>query len=209
LSWLEVFGEPSWRIEWLNPNGDWEALDTTSAKNISIRVLQEWASPVIAYPYWEGVPPKTLKCAGAIFPFDKIGGDIVLSWIGGVSAEFYLNLAKSASPSSKRRPQYFDWARFQKILEDLDDDLWLIDWNTVCEKTTSSGFNKNYVRVAERETLSLPAPADGPWISVSPFAPPLNGGFLDLKVSAAVDVYFSKKGKLLATKGLWMWLPFP
>ncbi|MDR0644968.1 MAG: hypothetical protein LBG05_08745 [Treponema sp.] len=206
-SWIEVFGEPSWRIEWLNRDGNLETLETDSMKHIRIHVLQEWTSPVTAYPYWEGVSPKTLKSAGAIFPFDKKDGAIVLSWIGGVSAEFYLNLARVSERSSKYQPQYFDWVRFREILEDAKDDLWLVDWETVCEKTVAGGFNKKYVNVPERETLSLPAPADGPWISASPFAAPLTSDILEIKVSSAVDTYFSKEGKLLVTKGLWMWIP--
>ncbi|MDR0784378.1 MAG: hypothetical protein LBE74_00635 [Treponema sp.] len=208
-AWLEVLGEPSWRVEWLNRDGNRETLETDSAKNIRIHILQEWASPITAYPYWEGVSPKTLKGAGAIFPFDKKDGNITLSWIGGVSAEFYLNLAKVSDRSSKRQPQYFDWARFRKVLEEAKDDLWLVDWDAVCEKTAAGGFNKKYVNVSERETLSLPTPVDGPWISASPFAAPLTDSVLEIKVSSAVDVYFSKKGRLLVTKGLWMWIPSP
>ncbi|MDR1126550.1 MAG: hypothetical protein LBL06_00315 [Treponema sp.] len=208
-AWLEVFGEPSWRIEWINRDGYWETLETNSVKDIQIHILQEWASPIVAYPYWEDVSPKILKGAGAIFPFDEKSGNIVLSWIGGVSAEFYLSLAKACEGSSKRQPQYFNWTRLREILEDIEDDLWLIDWETVSEKTAIVGFNKNYARIAERETLSLPTPADGPWIGSSPFAEPLTGDVLEIKVSNAVDAYFSKSGKLLVTKGLWMWIPSP
>ncbi|MDR0411962.1 MAG: hypothetical protein LBH75_08335 [Treponema sp.] len=208
-SWLETLGKPSWRIEWFNHEGDRETLETDSVENVRIHILQEWASPIAAYPYWEGVSPKTLKGAGAIFPFDKKGGNIALSWIGGVAAEFYLTLARVRECPSERRPQYFDWTRFREILQDAEDDLWLVDWEAVCGQTAVRGFSKRYVRAAERGTLSLTAPADGPWIGASPFAAPLDGRVLEVKVSDAVDVYLSKEGRLLVTKGLWMWIPPP
>lgn len=214
--WLAILGEPRWSIEWVNKDGNRERLD--DASGAEIQLLQEFSSPVSAYPYWpgRGIAPGTMYPAGAIFPYDAKDGRITLTWLGGVEAAVYSILAKAGSGDSVRQPQYFDWPRFKALLEGDDipaavrDDPWIVDWEAVGVKTVESGFDRRRIVARAREELLIPSsvvPGGLLWVGASPFARPVAGDPLCFQVSSAVDRYFSSGGVLHVTQGLWIIIP--
>jgi hypothetical protein len=185
--WTNTLGPPAWELRWVD--GALRSARYPPGTEARIELPQERAVPVLALPFWpeatngaSPLPPGTMKGAGAIFPFDAEQGVIRLSWEGGVSAEFYLALAKarasaSASPADKRRPDWFDWPRFRALLESGDipeairEDPWLADWDAVAAKTVKSGWDRRSIKVMEHTAITVTIPADGPWFGASPFAP--------------------------------------
>jgi hypothetical protein len=213
-----VLGEPSWRFEWVNEAGETEKADSASARRGGAEILQSCITPVFAFPYWpkRGIPAGVMKPAGALFPFDREGGTVFLSFEGGVDAVFYRELA--SQPNGKRLPRNFDWQRFRSLREEkkldgeLLSDLWLADWELIAEKTAASGFSARRIKARETENLIIRAPARGPWVSSSPFMQALfwtEGDAVALQVSTRIDSYFSARGTLRLTRKTQSWIPNP
>ncbi|MDR2633251.1 MAG: hypothetical protein LBC51_06465 [Treponema sp.] len=221
-AWQAILGHPHWRVTWIGPEGNWETAETEQSL-LPIRLLSEWTTPVIAYPYWpqKGVLPDTLRPGGGLFPFDREGDRIQLSWRGGVEALVYLELAAHAESPPKgtpRLPQYFNWPRFRALLEGPDlreevrQDLWSADWKGISLKIAQGGFDRRRIVPQSKEALQVPVGCRGPWIGSSPFGEPLYeeaGKGLQVQVSGTVDTYLSSEGMLRCTQGAWMWIPFP
>jgi hypothetical protein len=185
-----------------------------------IEILPDWASPVLAFPYWPelGIAPGALRPAGGIFPFDAEDGRIRLSWRGGVAAWFYRELVRAGDGGNPLRgPQYFDWPRFRELLDSpaLGDavrlDPWLADWQSIARRTVQSGFDRRRIIPQAREDLPIALPQDGPWTGPSPFGEPVLGETGEIAlfpVSGNVDTYVSAGGILRCTRGAWIWLPW-
>jgi hypothetical protein len=213
-AWREILGDPEWSIEWINRDGGME----TSSSCHDIQVLQEWSSPVTAYPYWRnrGIEPKVMKPAGAIFPYDERDGKIMLSWIGGVETEVYRMLAEAGDGISIRQPHYFDWTRFKGLLESAEvpvySNPYLADWKTICVKTVQSGFDKRRITASASVDFAIPyligQNLTGQiFIGTSPFAEPITDCLLHIKTDGTTDTYFSKDGTLKVNKNAWIWIP--
>jgi hypothetical protein len=232
-AWDETLGSPRWRVEWINSEGGTGVVEVENGGACSIDVFQEWASPVIAYPYWDNagkiygaVPPTMMRPAGGIFPWDAdlASRELSLSWTGGVSAEFYRELAQvepdqiEPDAALKRRPQYFNWTRFRELLEygDITEearrDPWLADWRDIAQKTAASGFDRRRIKPAASETVTIPAPAPGMWLGCSPFAAPTAAreGMLSLRarIDGTVSVFVSKNGIIKINTETWMYQEF-
>ncbi|MDR2193355.1 MAG: hypothetical protein LBP19_02670 [Treponema sp.] len=224
-TWTEIAGVDRWHIEWINSSGDKESRDidegAKTRDGFEIYILQEWASPVIAYPYRSGtvLVPDTLCPAGAIFPADAdvSSGTISLSWTGGVAAFLYVEFARHTDHHSLRQPQYFDWRRFRELIEsdvvseDVRLDPWLADWKTIAEKTVLSGFDRRRITAIKPQEISISAPSGGPWIGTSPFSSPIAATgkmetTLILPVRDAIDTYISKDGILRISLNTWIWI---
>jgi hypothetical protein len=220
-AWLELLGNPRWRIEWINPGGARESRITAGPAELVLP--QTWASPVSAWPFWPGrnISPGIFRPAGAIFPFDASGGVLSLSWQGGVDAVFYQELdaayAAQAGPQTTvpRLPRNFDWPRFRALFDDpvffnkLHADPWTVDWKAAAAKTVSSGFGKQRIVPDEREETAIPVPP-GPWIGTSPFAGPLIFGEGEIPVFPAGSrpgSWFSAAGTLRCTTAAWILIP--
>ncbi|GHV82407.1 hypothetical protein AGMMS49991_09650 [Spirochaetia bacterium] len=149
--WVELMGEPQWRLIWINRGGALRSAEGPAAALPEPDIGQEWPSPVLAYPFWPGLPPGQMRPAGAVFPFDAEGNRIPLSWEAGVEAAFYLDLAAAAEsagwggaaaadnvtsadeataeavgpPHPLRHPRHFDWLRFRELLrgEDISPEI--------------------------------------------------------------------------------------
>ncbi|MCL2270577.1 MAG: hypothetical protein FWC24_04455, partial [Treponema sp.] len=89
-AWRALLGSPYWRVEWINSEGKKEAATVRDA-GLEVSLLPTLASAVSAMPFWpdKGIKPGIFKPAGAIFPFDVSGKNIVLSWQGGVDANLF------------------------------------------------------------------------------------------------------------------------
>ena len=213
-SWLEVLGEASWHTEWIGKDG---AIHSTEAETAYADLAQEWTSPVIAWPYWpdRGIRYGVMKPAGAIFPLDVSGGSIKLTWNGGVDAVFFLELA--ARNSEKRLPHNFNWVRFRELFsggvlsEDILLDPWLADWKAIAAKTAMSGFDRRRINSQKRTSISLTAPACGPWVGTSPFMRAGNwqkDQTVTLKAGDTVDSYFCPEGVLRYSASAWNWISY-
>ncbi|MDR1353828.1 MAG: hypothetical protein LBK05_11160 [Treponema sp.] len=234
--WTDSLGPPSWELLWADGRGILRSACYPAGAEPRIELAQGLAAPLLARPFWPSVVSAggkagghlqsgLMKSAGAIFPFDADGDSVRLSWEGGVSAEFYLALAKArlagkagtaggASSAAKRRPELFNWPRFRALLgsggvsEELREDPWLADWEAVAAKTIESGWNSSRIRAAEREPFAVIIPADGPWFGASPFAPARSwkaGDRAELPAREIPELFLSPSGYLKYTKSDYVW----
>jgi hypothetical protein len=222
--WLALLGPPQWRIEWLDPDrGLCSAQgDGAGIQGLDLRIRGDWASPVTAFPFWpdRGIPPGTMRPAGAILPFDARGDRLRLSWQGGVEAVFYREMAALApehAAAPQRRPEYFDWPRFRELLAgdalpaELRRDLWLADWRDLALRTLESGFDRRRLTAPSRGELRLPMPPGETWIGTSPFAETRHwqeGEWASLEAGDGVDTALSPRGMLRYTRAAWVWIPW-
>ena len=214
--WKGILGEPHWRLEWIDENGIRKELEIAANRDTpGLTPIQEWSSPVLAWPFWPewNLLPGIMRPAGAIFPWDiKSGaGKIILTWRGGVEAVFWKELAAAERTSQAaygRLPWYFDWPRFRELLESgsiaetVRDDLWLADWKEIGRKTVLSGFDRRRI-VSKTFTEFSISNTGGRWIGSSPFAQPLESspdGKLTLRVTDVPDSWVSTEGILKCSR---------
>jgi hypothetical protein len=209
-AWREVLGEPRWRFSWVAPDGCIAAGEADGG--IEAAVMQDWASAVIAWPYWPGLEAGVMKPAGAIFPLDAADGVITLSYQGGVEAFFYFALAGAGNEN--RLPAGFDWKRFRELFttgnlpEEVIADPWLADWKQIGRKTAESGFDKRRIKTQDRGSIKIEPRGNGPWISPSPFAAPASwqeGKSVLLTQREEVDTWVSKNYILHCGNGIATW----
>ena len=175
VPWQEMLGNAHWRLVWLNPQGIPQSRETDGKGIPAIATVVEWATPVLAFPYWpgRGILPGEMRPAGAILPFDARGNRLQLSWRGGAEAWFYRELAAARSTAitsaaagkldsgtfNKRRPEYFDWPRFRVLMDSdsipgaIRDDPWRADWSDIAVRTILSGFDRRSIKVQAGEEL--------------------------------------------------------
>ena len=222
--WRDILGEPCWHLEWIGEEGTWNKWEgRQGAKAPSLSLVQEWTTPVLAWPYWPGLDlvPGIMRPCGALFPWDASGNKLVLSWKGGVDAVFWKEMAaidadKSETAKSNRIPWLFDWPRFREIIagENVSDavrqDPWVVDWREVGRKTVESGFDRRRIKAMKSTEVEIPLPA-GLWLSSSPFVSALEtpvSGRLTLEVTDAVGVWVSAGGILKASTSGWIFRPW-
>ncbi|MCL2008237.1 MAG: hypothetical protein FWG77_09150 [Treponema sp.] len=222
--WEEVLGEPLWRIEWVNEVGVWQRREGVAGTNsgtggLELSLINEWIYPVIAWPYWPDLDlhPALMRPAGGIFPRDVSGGNLVLTWEGGVDAVFWKELGAAAETGSQRLPWNFDWPRFREILvtgnisDEVKEDPWLPDWRDIAARTVRSGFDSRRIVPERSNELVISELTDigGLWISSSPFRPPINAppeGPLELKVYESTETWVSSKGILKGSTRGWIFI---
>ncbi|WP_010257857.1 hypothetical protein [Treponema primitia] len=234
VPWQEMLGSPHWRLVWLNPQGIPQSLETAGGGKTAIAAASEWATPVLAFPYWpgRGILPGEMRPAGGILPFDTSGSKLQLSWQGGVEAWFYRELTEARNTATgtidtttlnKRRPEYFDWPRFRTLMgsdavpEAIRDDPWRADWHDIAIRTVQSGFDRRRITAQKGEELLVPRNAlaktgdhgaEGPFAGPSPFAKPMfpePGVGFRFMVTPRSDTYVSVEGILRVSRGVWMW----
>jgi hypothetical protein len=221
-AWTEILGPPSWRIEWISPQGSREMRETASPQGIpgKIQLPVSGASPVLAWPFWPAlnILPGDFRPAGAIFPFDVSDDRIFLSWEGGVAAFFFHALAEAAGPggAASRRPENFNWPRFRELFQDQSlkesfrADPWTADWKLVARDTVEGGFEKRRLVSVSRDELTVPV-HPGPWINSSPFPPPLFFGksppVFPVRPGTVPDTGYSAAGILRCAGNSWIYLP--
>ena len=219
--WECILGSPHWKIEWLNSKGQRKSMILNDTSNIRINIASNLSNALIAMPFWpeKGIDAGVFKPAGAIFPFDVSGKNLVLNWLGGVEAVLYRELASALNPEDEntvilRQPQYFDWPRFRLLFNDTSvngdfrKDPWLADLQNIALKIVQSGFDKRRLIPENRSSLKVPV-GPGPWIGTSPFSEPLL--FEDspvFPVLAATDTWVSKEGVLRCNTQAWIFIEF-
>ncbi|MDR0486750.1 MAG: hypothetical protein LBG91_00735 [Treponema sp.] len=211
--WLSLMGEPNWRLEWLNQDGQKQTVDILPGESIGIELPTTWTNPVTAWPYWPGtnIIPGLFKPAGALFPFDVRGERLCLNWKAGPDAVFYRELALANNEPGVRMPANFNWPRFRELFEtgvlneEVRKDPWLVNWRSVAEKTVNSGFDRRRLVPEKRESVNIPV-FSGPWYGTSPFAAPLTfqpGKSPAFPAGDVVDVWISKEGILRCNRKSW------
>jgi len=219
--WEEILGEPHWRIEWVGGSGSWKAKEIfPGEKAPGISLIQEWVTPVLAWPFWpdRNLVPGTMQPSGALFPWDVSGRKLNLGWKGGVDAVFWKEIAAServVTASDGRLPWYFDWMRFRELLESdnipeaVRQDPWLADWRSIAQKTVQSGFDRRRIVSRSFTELSIPGFV-GRWIGSSPFALPLEAESdcsLYIKASDSPDTWVSAEGILKCSVSGYVFIP--
>ena len=220
-SWVSLLGEPHWRVERINPDGQKQIEDFPPAmkKNIEAEIPDTWANPVTAWPYWpeSNLPPCVFKPAGAVFPFDVREDRLCLSWEAGTDSIFYWELANSASAhgykqEDKKIPMNFDWPRFRELFlsdalsEAVREDPWTVNWRSAAEKTIESNFDRRRIVPEAAVQKRYPVPC-GSWYGTSPFAKPL---FFTEKeqpvfpVRSGINVWISTEGILKVSGNTWV-----
>ena len=222
--WEEILGKAHWRLEWIGPAGTWEEFELAAGYEISgFSPVQEWSTPVLAWPYWpkKNLAPGLMRPAGAIFPWDASGEKLNLSWEGGIRAFFWKELeaawsSAARSSGTERLPWYFDWPRFRELLESgnipeaVRLDPWLADWKSIAVKTVQSGFDRRRIVSRPLTEISISG-LGGLWTGSSPFAPPVDapsGGPLRLRAADVPDTWISKEGVLKCAKAGWVLRPW-
>jgi hypothetical protein len=217
-AWETILGPPQWRVEWIDPDGLLHSGEGPEDALPEVNIPAEWASPVLAYPFWpdRGLTPGRMRPAGGLAPFDAQGGVLRLTWEAGPEAWFYRALASSlaAAASSEeglsaveaeRRPDRFDWPRFRNLLrsddvpQEIQEDPWLAGWDTIAAKTVQSGFDRRRIQVRSGESLTISVPWPGPWAGSSPFAEIRfwnTGEIVTVEASAEADTLISAGGML-------------
>ncbi|MDR2575276.1 MAG: hypothetical protein LBC52_02415 [Treponema sp.] len=226
-AWEAVLGSPCWRIEWINEDGRKETMTVKGKGGWNISLPQTWVSAVSAFPFWpeKGLGPEIFKPAGAIFPYDASGGNLVLSWQGGVEAVLYWEMVKvcvgtgqeSVEESSERTavsrlPMNFNWPRFRRLFDDpslnadVRADPWLADWAGIAAKIVKSGFDKRRLVPEARSALEVQVGL-GPWIGASPFAGPLIFETTPVfSVRPTADTWVSREGVLRCNSEAWIFI---
>ena len=220
--WEGILGRPHWKIEWIDSEGHKKSLTVSETGNVKLNVTNNLSNALIAMPFWpeKQIDAGVFKPAGAIFPFDVSGENLILGWIGGVEAVLYYELAsayntETSSSAVSRQPQYFDWPRFRLLFSDTSvnadfrKDPWLADLQNIALKIVQSGFDKRRLTPESRSSLKVSA-GHGPWISTSPFSEPLF--FEDspvFPVRAITDTWVSKEGILRCNTLAWIFSPWP
>ena len=230
-AWDEILGIPHWRLEWLNQEGNWVSWEGKNAIP-ALSLMQEWSSPVLAWPFWpeKGLFPEQMQPAGALFPWDVSGSRIILSWEAGIDAFFWRCLALSSehqtSGSTPRVPWYFDWPRFRDLMKSENISLevrqnpWLADWRFIALRTVQSGFDRRRIRLPAGTLRAISCPQDLPeglWAGNSPFSPPvyvnpgesLNITVREMSLHEAVETWVSESGFLRVSKNTWLFNPWP
>jgi hypothetical protein len=215
-AWQTLLGEPDWRVEWFDGEGVLQDAFVERGGSLAVTLINDSVSPIAAYPYWpdEGIRPGEMKPAGALFPWDRSGGVISLSWRGGVDAVFWR--AISAAENDHRPATDFDWKRWRTLWEDtgdgasaafpkeIMDDPWLCDWDAIGAKTAQSGFDKRRVTAVKYSYRTIDTGEyDADWFGTSPF----DAGVLvntehplRLPLRPAVSLLFSERGIMRYSK---------
>jgi hypothetical protein len=175
-AWQVIPGDAHWHIEWIDDAGMVQTAEVPPHGDFAVTVVNDRASPVLAYPYWpkRRLNPGDMKPAGALFPWDVHGGKIVLSWRGGVDAVFWRELSRAGN--IKREAVSFNWKRWREAWDDgsfpaaVVLDPWLCDWESIARKTAASGFDKRRIIVVNYPKLTLSGETwQGVWYGPSPF----------------------------------------
>ena len=223
-AWETVLGRASWKLEWFDGSGArHSAVIGENGTAAGIALNGTMANPVLAMPFWpeKGVEPGLMRPAGAVFPFDVSGNNIILSWASGVEAAFFMELARAAGTAGAqegsaaiRLPWNFNWPRFRRLFseEALNDDVrldpWLAAWESIADRTVASGFDRRRLVPEARSDLELPL-GSGPWIGSSPFSAPLYfEGNPVFPVRATADTWVCARGILRASGETWIWREF-
>jgi len=216
--WIEILGEAHWRMEWIGEEGAWHEWEGNhDADPPSLDLIQNWTTPVLAWPFWPelGLSPGVMRPSGALFPWDTYGKELVLGWKGGVDAVFWKELAAvgiQETSQNERLPWLFDWPRFREMMAegDIGDavkrDPWLVDWKEVGRKTVESGFDRRRIKAMKSTEVEVNLP-EGRWLSSSPFAPVLEASGekpLVLEVTDSVGVWVSSEGILKVSTSGWI-----
>ncbi|MDR1428784.1 MAG: hypothetical protein LBI85_00715 [Spirochaetaceae bacterium] len=212
-------GPPSWHIEWIDNSGIWRRAEAEARNGIILAVIESgetWTGAVLAWPFWPDTDCEkgVFRPAGAIVPFDISGGRVVLSWQGGVDAFFYRELARFGWGST-RSPDRFDWPRFRELfsgapsplLPEIRENPWLVDWTGVAVKTIASGFDRRRLVSAYTGSVSVPAPAAGPWAASNPFVLPPGSNPWELGAAPWVDTFVSPQGTAKVSQAGFIWRP--
>jgi len=223
--WAYILGEPRWRIEWIDPNGQKQIADILSNDRLEIELPVNWANPVTAWPYWSefNLIPGFFKPAGALFPFDVTGNRLLLSWEAGHDAVFFWELLIAQHVSDfdtddvnelnySRLPVYFDWPRFRELFEsgilseEVCEDPWLVNWRFVAERTVANNFDRRRLIPEAVVSNSFPVPS-GLWYGTSPFAKPLffiSRETPSFPVRPGINVWVSTEGILRIYDEVWL-----
>ncbi|MDR0312769.1 MAG: hypothetical protein LBI14_04160 [Treponema sp.] len=215
-AWEEIMGKPHWRLEWLTGDGKWRSWEGKNPPAIDL--MEEWANPVLAWPFWpeKGIYPGIMRPAGGLFPWDITGYCLNLSWKAGIDANFWKELAASSdlqqSSGTPRHPWLFDWPRFRELFSegtvdpDILSDPWLADWSFIAQKTVESGFDRRRIKAEPRIEIAIPS-LETFWAGSSPFAEPISiamGEPLVLLVGELPETWVSGAGQLRCHKGAWV-----
>ena len=219
--WQENLGAAHWRIEWLDGGAIWrESGIGPGAGPPFLSIMQEWASPALAWPFWPelGLAPGAMRPCGALFPWDADGDELRFGWEAGVEAVFWKEMAQAERQSAAeegRLPWYFDWPRFRELLksenvtEAVRQDPWLPDWKSIAARTVQSGFDRR--RIVSRSFVELSIPGfGGLWTGSSPFAAPIDAGPegpLRLRAWDLPDTWVSSEGIMKCSASGWVFIP--
>jgi hypothetical protein len=208
-------------VEWIEPGGQKKMANIPPHSTLEIELPATWTNPVTAWPYWpdRNLIPGFFKPAGALFPFDVAGSRLYLNWEAGPDTVFYWELVAAyyldslgSEQNDTKIPANFDWQRFRELIkseavnEAVREDLWLINWNTLAERTIANNFDRRRLVPETAKIAELNVPA-GLWHGTSPFAKPLffaEGETPVFPVRSGINVWVSSEGVLRVNGETWV-----
>jgi hypothetical protein len=214
----EILGEPYWRIEYFDSDGQKQSKDILPGTIPEVEIPVTWTNPVAAYPWWPdyNLIPGLFKPAGGLFPHDISSNRLLLTWKAGIDAIFFFELAYANSQEIKKIPSNFDWIRFRELFEggELNEaickDPWLVNWRSVAIKTISGNFDRRRLVPQDTEAVRIQLSASR-WYGTSPFSEPLvftEDGTLVFMANSGVNVWVSGEGILRSNGKTWFFTPF-
>ncbi|MDR2964948.1 MAG: hypothetical protein LBU88_04160 [Treponema sp.] len=217
-SWTALLGQPCWRIEWIDPDGQFQRTDILPGGNLTVELSVTWTNPVTAWPWWadSNIIPGLFKPAGGFFPYEVSGGQLCLSWEAGPDTVFYWELIYANTSDETKIPANFDWLRFRELFatgvlgEEVCKDPWLVNWKSVAERTIASNFDRRRLVPEAAIPLAIPV-GTGYWYSTSPFADPLFFTENDppvFPVRPGVNAWISEEGILRVSGNTWTLSPY-
>ncbi|MCL2801964.1 MAG: hypothetical protein FWD28_09435 [Treponema sp.] len=214
-TWVLLLGEPHWRVEWVDSNGNTQISDIPPKSGLEIDIPIVFTNPVTAWPFWpeHNLIPGLFKPAGALFPYDVSGNRLILTWEAGADTVFYWELITANDQNFSRLPANFDWLRFRELFtETLDiavrEDPWVVDWRSVAERTAAGNFDRRRLVPQPTVEKAVPVPG-GTWYGSSPFAKPLvfeKGETPVFPVRQGINVFISAEGILRINSDIWIFI---
>ena len=140
----------SWNIKYLSPEGTVKTIPadfTGTAQTISLDFAKNRVTPVLVYLTINGA--ENILPAGAIYPLNKSGSMLSVSWLNGTSAQVLFDiLTKADQPQADAQHlcNYFNWQKFQEEFAKRVDEPHLVKKDAIEEKICTGSFSVSVIK---------------------------------------------------------------
>ena len=140
----------AWNIKYLSPEGAVKTKTVTfssTAETISLDFAKNRVTPVLVYLTINGA--ENILPAGAIYPLNKTGSMLSVSWLNGTSAQVLFDiLTKADQPQADTQHlcNYFNWQKFQEEFAKRIDEPHLVKKDTIEEKICTGSFSVSVIK---------------------------------------------------------------
>ena len=139
-----------WNIKYLSPEGTVKTIPadfTGTAQTLSLDFAKNRVTPVLVYLTINGA--ETILPAGAIYPLNKTGSMLSVSWLNGTSAQVLFDILTKADQPQKDAQHlcnYFNWQKFQEEFAKRIDEPHLVKKDAIEEKICTGNFSVSVIK---------------------------------------------------------------